>query len=396
LLKKDTLLNLTGYSAKVGGWEFDTETLEQTWTDEVYRIHEIDYPFEPTVNNGIGFYAGNSRKAIEKAVRHAVECGAPFDLELEFITAKGNHRWVHSIGKALLEDGKVTKVYGSIQDITDQKLADNEVHRLNENLELLVAERTRNLEIAYQELIFHLNEIEQFTYISNHDLQEPLRTISLYSQLLKEEFSDKLGQDGKQYIDFMHNSATRMKAMVKGLFDYSLVGTTGEIKIVDCKMLFESVLSGLQFAINESQAEITICSLPTISCFEAELSMLFQNLLSNAIKFHRPDNRPLIEVSARELETEWLFSVNDNGIGIDEKYAEKIFIIFQRLHNRNEYTGTGIGLAQCKKIVKLHGGRIWVESQVGKGSTFMFTIPKKLSVVNFQHQLSQNIHAPGS
>jgi light-regulated signal transduction histidine kinase (bacteriophytochrome) len=168
-----------------------------------------------------------------------------------------------------------------------------------------------------------------------------------------------------------------MKLLVKDLFEYSMLGKESVKTLIDCNNTVNTVLSDLEDLVNESNANISVQKLPTVNGYETELRLLFQNLITNAIKYQKKDVVPEIIISAERHEKEWLFSIKDNGIGIDHKHFEKIFIIFQRLHNRNEYEGTGIGLAHCKKVVEMHGGRIWVESAPGAGSAFMFTIPKQ-------------------
>jgi light-regulated signal transduction histidine kinase (bacteriophytochrome) len=167
-----------------------------------------------------------------------------------------------------------------------------------------------------------------------------------------------------------------MKELVTGLFNYTLLGRDRIITAIDCNILVNAVLSDLDHSIKVSNGKVTVQELPTVNGFETELRLLFQNLIANAIKFHRDDESPEIKISAANSENEWIFSIQDNGVGIEPKYKDKVFIIFQRLHKRNEFSGTGIGLAHCKKVVELHGGKIWVESTPGEGSNFMFTIPK--------------------
>ncbi|MEI7723729.1 MAG: ATP-binding protein [Bacteroidota bacterium] len=226
-----------------------------------------------------------------------------------------------------------------------------------------------------RELSFSLDELNQFAYINNHDLQEPLRTLTYFTQLLHDDYGDKLDEDGHRYIEFIHNSAVRMSKMVRDLFEYSILGKESVRSLIDCNKVVNAVLLDLDDSIKASQAKITLEKLPTIVGFETELRLLFQNLIANAIKFHNKDVIPEIIISAGSSEKKWIFSIKDNGIGIDEKHNNKIFIIFQRLHNRDKFEGTGIGLAHCKKIVEMHGGKIWVESTPGSGSNFLFTIP---------------------
>ncbi|MGW8121849.1 sensor histidine kinase [Roseivirga echinicomitans] len=220
------------------------------------------------------------------------------------------------------------------------------------------------------------HELEQFTYIASHDLQEPLRTLTSINQLMQEEFKGRLDERADTYLKFINESAERMQLLVKGLLDYSKIGKFGGLSEVDLNEVVKDVLSDLSFSIKESNAKIVIENLPTLKAYKTELRQVFQNLIGNAIKFRKKDVTPEILVSAKEQDREWLFSVKDNGIGIEEKDKDKIFVIFKRLHNRNKFEGTGIGLSNCKKIVELHGGNIWIGSALEKGSVFNFTIAK--------------------
>ena len=273
--------------------------------------------------------------------------------------------------------GQPEKIIGSMHNITDRKQAENELLKLNETLEKRVAERTNKLESLNKELDFHIKEIEQLTYIASHDLQEPLRTLTTYTQLINEEYNGELDENGNKYIDFIFNSATRMRSLVTGLLDYSLLGQKSIITMVDCNKIIREILSDISDSINLSGAKITVYELPTLNCYETEMRLLFQNLIQNAIKFRKMEVLPEIKISAEDHKNEWVFALEDNGIGIEKKDKDKIFNIFQRTHNRSEFEGSGIGLAHCKKIVELHGGKIWVESSPGSGSIFKFTIPKR-------------------
>jgi signal transduction histidine kinase len=230
-----------------------------------------------------------------------------------------------------------------------------------------------------QELARSNAELEQFAYVASHDLQEPLRMVSSYTQLIVRRYGERLDSDGKEFMDFIVDGAARMKQLIEDLLAYSRVGTRGkELKATDCEVVLQKALTNLRATVEASSALVTHDPLPTIEADATQLVQLFQNLIGNAIKF-RGTNAPCVHVSAKEQDDAWLFGVEDNGIGIDPQYSERIFMVFQRLHNKAEYPGTGIGLAICKKVVDRHGGRIWVESKSDCGSNFYFTLPKTRS-----------------
>jgi light-regulated signal transduction histidine kinase (bacteriophytochrome) len=262
-------------------------------------------------------------------------------------------------------------------DITNQKMVETEIRNLNENLEMLIAERTHKLEEINKELTFHINEVEQFTYIASHDLQEPLRTLINYTDLLHKDYGGKPDEELEKYLNFISGSAYRMKSLVTGLLEYSILGKESVMTLVDCNKIVHEVLLDLSDSIVVAKPDITLGSLPVINGYATELRLLFQNLIANAIKFRNNDVLPEIAIACENREREWLFSISDNGIGIKEQDKEKVFIIFKRMQNQKNFPGTGIGLAHCKKIVELHKGRIWVDSIPGAGSTFRFTIPKR-------------------
>jgi len=259
------------------------------------------------------------------------------------------------------------ELFKKTQEVRRQEQA---LRALNAQLEQRVAERTAELQRSNEEL-------QQFAYVVSHDLQEPLRVVASYVQQLAERYQDKLEAEANELIGYALDGAKPMQQLIVDLLAYSRIETIGqEFAPTDCEGVLQRVLSDLRVAIEESGAEVTHDPLPQVMADNVQLGQVLQNLLGNAIKF-RSQEPPRIHVSARQEGQQWVFSVRDNGIGINPRYAERIFGIFERLHPRTEYPGTGIGLAICKKIVERHGGQIWVESEPGKGAAFFFTLPIK-------------------
>lgn len=252
----------------------------------------------------------------------------------------------------------LTTVVVSIVDITDRKQAEEQ------------------LKVTMTELERSNSELQQFAYVASHDLQEPLRMVTSYVQLLEKRYKGKLDEDADEFIAFAVDGSKRMKILIDDLLEFSRVESHGKpFELTDLKSALDDALANLQAAVKESDAVVTPYHLPSVHADASQLAQLFQNLIGNAIKF-RGTKPPRVRVSAEEEGREWHLSVKDNGIGIDPEYKDRIFVIFQRLHGKKEFPGTGIGLAVCKRIVERHGGRIWVEGKPGKGSTFHFTLPK--------------------
>ena len=238
--------------------------------------------------------------------------------------------------------------------------------------------KEREIQFQNEVLLKQNRELEQFNFIASHDLQEPLMSLIGYSEVLKEEYFEQLDEEGKLFLDFICNSAKRMRSLIAGLLEYNSIVKNKETEICDFNVLISEVLDDLHSSIVSRRAIVTYDNLPTIKCFPVFCRQLFQNLISNAIKFSKKSTRSKINISVKETRDKWIFAVKDNGIGIEEKYFEQIFIIFRRINNISEYQGNGIGLSHCKKIVEIHNGEIWVHATPNIGSTFYFTINKKI------------------
>jgi signal transduction histidine kinase len=238
-----------------------------------------------------------------------------------------------------------------------------------------IVEAKGKLEETVKDLERSNAELQRFAYVASHDLQEPLRMITGYTNLLSKRYKGRLDANADEFIGFAVDGANRMRVLINDLLTYSRVGSQGKKPVpTDCELVLRQTLAGLELAIEESAAKVTHDPLPTINGDDVQLGQLFQNLIGNALKY-RNGGAPAVHIGCRRRDNDWLFSICDNGIGIDPRFAEKIFVIFQRLHTREQYPGTGIGLAVCKRIVERHGGKIWVESELGKGSSFYFTLP---------------------
>jgi two-component system CheB/CheR fusion protein len=355
--------------AKLGNWDWDLKSNAWTCSDEIYNLLGVDKNEELDIQQFMLNSIHPEDRSILLDIRsQAISQGKKVDVEHRIIRRGGEICFMHTKGEVSLDDnGTPTWFHGTMQNITDRKHAELELQKLNEDLEKRAAE-----------LKASNSELERFAYVASHDLQEPLRMVSSFLSLLQKKLGDDLDDASKKYVHFAIDGAERMKALIQDLLHYSRLGSSNELFIaVDLDDVLKNILRIYDNTIKEVNATVNVSALPTVIGNKTQLSQLFQNLLGNALKY-RSDKRPIIEVKCQQLEGEWLFTVKDNGIGIGPKFFDKIFVIFQRLHNKNEYSGTGIGLAVCKKIVERHGGKIWVESSVDQGSTFHFTLKKEV------------------
>jgi light-regulated signal transduction histidine kinase (bacteriophytochrome) len=286
--------------------------------------------------------------------------------------------------------GNVTNYMALVKDISHIKTVQEELRRSRDELEVRVTQRTTELadvnaylqtqiverEKLTEQLLHSNQELEQFAYIASHDLQEPLRAITSYTQLLSRRYEGQIDEKADKYIHYIVDGASYMQQLIQDLLTYSRVGR-GELNLepIDLNQMLRQVEKNLDVAIAESNTVLAYDPLPTITADLHQLTRLLQNLISNSIKY-RGDRTPVIQITVEDRSQEWQFSIQDNGIGFDPQYAERVFVVFQRLHTRRKYPGTGIGLAICKKIVDRHHGRIWVDSVPDEGATFYFTIPK--------------------
>jgi PAS domain S-box-containing protein len=325
--------------------------------------HVFGYSAQEAVGKSLSFmmperFRGPHETALSQMVSNAISSRARRTVEVAGLKKDGQE-FPAELSIASWETREGRFFTGILRDITRRK-------RAQEALQSTLAELERSNA-----------ELQQFAYVASHDLQEPLRMVSSYVQLLERRYRDRLDEDADDFIAYAVGGAKRMQRLISGLLQYSRVGTHGRpFELVNCETVLDRALANLQILLTESGAQVTRDPLPTVSGDSTQILQLFQNLIDNACKF-RDDTAPQIHVSARLDRGQWLFSVSDNGIGIDPEYTERIFIIFQRLHSREAFPGTGLGLAICKKIVERHDGKIWVDFGNRKGTTFCFTIPDR-------------------
>ena len=297
-------------------------------------------------------------------------------IETRILSKSGEYLNVEISITLLTQNGKTISGLGIARDITERKRMEEALHRAHDELELRVRERTEELRRRTEELARSNAELEQFAYVASHDLQEPLRMVSSFTQLLARRYRGKLDSDADEFIAYIVDGARRMQNLIEDLLTYSRIGRRGKpFRPTSLNSALDQALANLKVIIEENDAEITRDPLPDITADFGQMVQLFQNLIGNAIKFRKKEEPPRIRITSRKEKGEWLFSVSDNGIGISPEFKNRLFQIFQREHAASEYPGTGIGLVTCKKIVERHGGRIWAESRLGEGSTLRFTIP---------------------
>jgi PAS domain S-box-containing protein len=348
-------------AAPVMMWMLDANNkpvlFNQTWLDFTGRTlkNELKMPWGDTLD----IHMEDQTKTMN-SYHQAFLQRDNFDHEYRLRRHDGEYRWLHEIGVPNIDHNNGFQGFiGIALDITERKISVTKLKNYTEEL------RRSNA------------ELEQFAYVASHDLQEPLRMVSSYTQLLARRYQDKLDNDANEFIGYAVDGANRMQRLIQDLLAYSRVGKRQQaLKKVDSNEIMRNVLRNLQVAIEESNTKISYPdSLPTVKADYSQFEQLLQNLIGNAIKYRDKSRVCEIQINCEQVGNMWQFSIADNGIGIEADYFERIFEIFKRLHGKETYSGTGLGLAVCKRIVDGHGGKIWLESELGKGSIFYFTLP---------------------
>lgn len=348
-------------AGKVGLWHWDIETNRVEWSDFIYELHGLrPDEFGGTVEDFAALVHPEDSDLVSAALSTALAGRSDYHVEFRTVRPDGTIRWIFTNGKVLFENGRPSHMLGAMLDMTESKAAAEALARANEEL------RRAN------------EDLNQFAYSASHDLREPLRMIALYTQLLKRKHLDSLDGDGPRYVGYVIDGARRMENLLRDLLEYTEAVSSGAetpTEPVDMKNVLDMVRANLAAMIEESGAVITSDPLPVLPWRETHAVQVLQNLIVNAIRYRDPARPPQIHIAAERHPRSWQFSVSDNAIGVDPRYYERIFGMFKRLHTSEKYEGTGIGLAICQKVIERNGGRIWIESELGSGSTFYFTCP---------------------
>lgn len=358
LRRTEERLSLAQQAAGIGIWSWEVGTEEPTFSTNYFNILGVERQ-SLSFEDFLDLLHPDDRQSVHDEFIRVLREGGQFEAEFRVQTADGLERWIMGRGRVFTDEtGMPQRMTGIISDITEHKQYEDE------------------LKTTLDDLARSNRELEQFAYVASHDLKEPLRMVASYLRLLEKKYGERLDEKAGQYIHFAVNGAERMDRLIDGLLRYSrITSRSADFVIVDTNAVFAEAVANLEQSIRESGAEVTRDGLPQVKGDEVQLMMLMQNLIGNALKYRKKGLPPRVHVTAKREGREWVFAVRDNGIGIAPEHHGRIFQIFQRLHTQEEYQGTGIGLASCKKIVEHHRGRIWLESIPGEGSTFFFSIP---------------------
>ncbi len=362
LRASETRMNRAQHYAHLGSWTWNIATGDLEWSDEMFRLFGLERETFTGVLADVIDQAihPDDREAVEASNRSVAEDGRPQPLKYRVVWPDGSVHVVWAEAGELVLDsaGEPAVLSGTVQDITARSKVEAELNDAMQNLE-----RSNR-------------DLEQFAYIASHDLREPLRMVSIYTELLRTRYRGSLDADADDFIDFAVEGAIRMSRLLEDLLDYSRVGSQGTTPTpVETQTAVDQALANLHGQIEDTGTEVTVGKMPTVMADEIQLMRVFQNLINNAIKFSREDNPPRISINAIKSGRLWQFCIKDNGVGIDSQYHDQAFEIFRRLHPRDAYPGTGVGLAICRRIIERFGGTIWIEQSDDSGTTFCFTLP---------------------
>lgn len=355
-------LELTLEAGNVGLWEWHIPTNELVWDDQMKNLYGLKGEnFSGAYNAWTNGLHPKDKIRSETEIQTAINGGAEFNTKFRVVWPNKEVHHLRATGTVYRnEKGDPIRMVGLNWDVTAEHLANEALKKSNKLIEL------KN------------QELNEFAYIASHDLQEPINTMNAFSDLVLKQYAENLDDTGKEYLSYIKGSGLRAKELISDLLDYNRIGTQKELKKINLNVLVNDVAADLAASITANNVRLQLGGLPTVTGYETELRLLLQNLIGNAIKFSKKEGDSWVKVTAKNHANEVEICVEDNGIGIEEKYFDRIFAVFRRLHSKSEYAGTGIGLAHCKKIVEMHKGRIWVNSEYGTGSSFQFTISTQL------------------
>ena len=406
LHKQKLMLNEMEKVTRSGGWEYETDTKTITWTEGVYEIFGVNsadfYPSD--YNKSKSFYNPSDQIELDKAFNNALETGESYDLELRLNLPGGHEKWVQTKGFAEKNDSRIVRLYGNIVDITDRKEKEIELIRLKEKLENEVSERTAELQeqvrklnksqeaMLYmvedlnittnqlkeerEKLEFSNKELEAFSYSVSHDLRAPLRAINGFARFLDEDYSDKIDDEGRRFINTILRNASHMDILITDIMNLSRVSRASlNPNLIDMKAIVRSMFHEIATDKEVEDFEFEIQKMPKVICDPSLIKQVWQNLISNALKYSSKSKTKKITVGATTDNRKVTFYIKDHGIGFDGKYKQKLFDVFQRLHGESVYKGTGVGLAIVHRIIRRHGGEVWAEGKVKEGSVFYFSLP---------------------
>jgi len=361
LNRKQEQINETAKLAKIGGWEINAETGKQHWTEELFNIFEFNKHEEPSVEQGVNLYHPDCIPTIKEAVNNALNKGEEFEHTLKYRTMRGKEGWAYIIGKVEKKDGKIKRVKGTFQDITHIK-----------ELEIRLKEQMKKLEDSNKEL-------QYFAHFVAHEIKNPLNIFLSAFRIIKRRYEEEIGPQDKEMIETAKERIKDMMNLINEMLKFSNIdGDNNYNEKIDLNNLVKDIKLDLIELIKSKKAWIKYENLPEIIGNMHLIKVLLKNLISNGIKYNNSNSSPIIIIKAESREKDWIISVEDNGIGINEEEQKKIFHMMYRIKNSKiESTGNGIGLAISRRIVEAHNGNIWVESEPDKGTTFYFTIQKK-------------------
>lgn len=367
------------HGSKIGIWNWDFQSNDVLWSVRTFELFGLPLGEPMTFRRFLAAVHPDDRERVVASIDRSMSHHEVYRIECRILWPDGSVHWIQGIGHYLVDDsaGRAVGMRGIVLDISDRKEQEERLIHLNAILEAQLERQTHELKAANEALVQSNLELQQFAFIAAHDLQTPLRSISGFSQLLREKLQGHIDPQAEEWLNQLVRASTQMRDLIRDVLAYSTIDTQGEpFRATALNALFDDVAASFAATVQASRARVTRDDLPVVTVNRTQIGQVLHNLIDNALKY-RGRAAPRIHVSARRQESQWLIAVEDNGIGIPRKHWERIFDVFHRLHTRADHPGTGIGLAICRRIVRRHGGRIWVESKPGVGSIFLFTLPDR-------------------